>query len=122
MATIPDKTYFKIGEVSKIADVAPHVLRFWESEFKILSPNKSKGKQRVYTRRDVDLVLSIKELLKDDKFTIEGAKKKIKEVVRKESSQMSMTFDDKKYKKALQKTKKELESMRAVIARALDIY
>ncbi len=122
MTSIPQKTYFKIGEVSEIADVKSHVLRFWESEFKLLSPNKSKGKQRVYTRRDVEVILHIKELLKNDKFTIEGAKKKIKEVMKADVSQMSMSFEEKKHKKTLKKVKKELDSLRGLISKALETY
>lgn len=122
MTSIPQKTYFKIGEVSQITDVKSHVLRFWESEFKILSPNKSKGKQRVYTRRDVELILHIKELLKNDKFTIEGAKKKIKEVVKADSSQLTMSFEEKAHKKTLKKVKKKLDTLRTTITNALEIY
>lgn len=122
MISIPDKTYFKIGEVSQITDIKPHVLRFWEAEFKLLSPNKSKGKQRVYTRRDIELVLHIKELLKNDKFTIEGAKGKIKEVLKTENSQLSMSFDEKKQRKTLQKVKKELDSLKKVLGTALKAY
>jgi len=74
---IPDKLYFKIGEVSKITRVKPYVLRYWESEFKIISPLKSKSKQRVYRRKDVELILEIKRLLYDERYTLEGAKSKI---------------------------------------------
>ena len=122
MISIPDKTYFKIGEVSQITDIKPHVLRFWEAEFKLLSPNKSKGKQRVYTRRDIELVLHIKELLKNDKFTIEGAKGKIKEVLKAENSQLSMSFDEKRHRKTLQKVKKEVDLLKRAIANSLDIF
>ena len=77
---IPDKLYFKIGEVSKITGVKPYVLRYWESEFKIIRPQKSYSKQRVYTKRDVELIMEIKDLLYKEKFTLEGAKKKLKEI------------------------------------------
>lgn len=76
---IPDKLYFKIGEVAKIADVKPYVLRYWETEFKSLSPLKSRSGQRLYRKRDVELILRIKELLYSQRFTIEGARKKIRE-------------------------------------------
>ncbi|HKR66046.1 MAG TPA: MerR family transcriptional regulator [Thermoanaerobaculia bacterium] len=74
-----DKLY-KIGEVCKLADLQPYVLRYWETEFPQLSPNKSGGGQRLYTRSEVDTILRIKELLYRDGFTIAGAKKKLEEV------------------------------------------
>ena len=76
-AEIPDKLHFKIGEVSRITGVAPHVLRYWESEFGALRPQKTQSNQRLYRRRDVELLLTIKRLLYAEGFTIAGAKKKI---------------------------------------------
>jgi DNA-binding transcriptional MerR regulator len=75
-----DKLYFKIGEVGEIVGVAPHVLRYWESEFKTLRPQKSRTQQRVYRRRDVITLLRIKHLLYEQKFTIAGARKQLKEL------------------------------------------
>jgi DNA-binding transcriptional MerR regulator len=75
---LPDKLYFKIGEVARIAGVKQHVLRYWESEFSTIKPQKSKSNQRLYRRRDVEAVLAIKHLLYDRKFTIEGAKRHLK--------------------------------------------
>ena len=72
---IPDKLYFKIGEVSKLAGVAPHVLRYWESEFKEIQPKRAKSNQRLYRREDVDIVILIKTLLHKQGFTLIGAKK-----------------------------------------------
>ncbi|MFA7382226.1 MAG: MerR family transcriptional regulator [Desulfurivibrionaceae bacterium] len=72
---IPDKRYFKIGEVCAITGVKQHVLRYWESEFRILNPQRAQSKQRLYRRVDVETVLVIKRLLKDEGFTISGAKK-----------------------------------------------
>ena len=74
---IPDKLFFKIGEVCELAGVEPYVLRFWESEFPNLAPQKSKSGHRVYKRRDVEVVLKIKELLYDRGFTIDGARKQL---------------------------------------------
>jgi DNA-binding transcriptional MerR regulator len=74
---LPDKLYFKIGEVSKLADVAPHVLRYWESEFGTIKPKRAGSKQRLYRRRDVELILTIKNLLHHQGYTIAGAKKLI---------------------------------------------
>jgi len=75
---IPDKLYFKIGEVSQLVGVEPYVLRYWESEFPGLSPRKSNTGQRMFRRKDVELLLNIKELLYEKKFTIEGARKALK--------------------------------------------
>src|SRR5690242_11970390 len=72
---IPDKLYFRIGEVSRLAGIKPHVLRFWETEFSGIGPKKSGTGQRLYRRKDVELVLEIKRLLYDKRFTIEGARK-----------------------------------------------
>lgn len=72
---IPDKLYFRIGEVAKLAGVKPHVLRFWESEFRGLGPKKSGTGHRLYRRKDVAFVLEIKRLLYEKRFTIEGARK-----------------------------------------------
>ena len=75
---IPDKFYFKIGEVSQIVGVAPYVLRFWETEFKQIKPKRTASGQRSYRRQDVVLILTIKHLLYDKKFTIEGAKQHLR--------------------------------------------
>ncbi len=71
---IPDKLYFRIGEVSKIVSVPTHVLRFWESEFKKVRPKRTPTGQRLYTQRDIRLLIEIKSLLYDKRFTIEGAR------------------------------------------------
>jgi len=72
---IPDKLYFRIGEVSRLAGIKPYVLRFWETEFSALGPKKSGKGHRLYRRKDVELVLEIKRLLYDKRYTIEGARK-----------------------------------------------
>ena len=74
-----DKLYFKIGEVAEIAGVEPHVLRFWEESFGALKPSRSRSRQRVYRRRDVELVLKIKGLLYVEKMTIAGARRRLRE-------------------------------------------
>lgn len=71
---IPDKLYFKIGEVSELLGVEPYVLRFWETEFPHLTPKKSGTGHRLYRRKDVELLLRIKHLLYEKRFTIEGAR------------------------------------------------
>ena len=76
-APIPDKLYFKIGEVSSLTGLEPYVLRYWETEFKSIRPVRRGSNQRLYRRRDVEIILEIKHLLYDEGFTIAGAKKKI---------------------------------------------
>jgi DNA-binding transcriptional MerR regulator len=72
---IPDKIYFKIGEVSKICGLPSHVLRFWETEFKKINPRRTASGQRMYTQKNIEMILQIKHLLHEQKFTIEGARK-----------------------------------------------
>lgn len=79
---IPDKLYFKIGEVAELAGVKPHVLRYWETEFGSFRPVKSKTNQRLYKRKDIELVLTLKELLYSQGYTISGARKKLRELTR----------------------------------------
>lgn len=84
---IPEKQYFKIGEVSEILDVEPYVLRSWESEFKILKPTRTRARQRLYHKKDLELLLEIKHLLYDEKFTIAGAKKRLQEMKKQSSAE-----------------------------------
>src|SRR4029453_8109531 len=79
---IPEKIYFKIGEVCEIVGVQAHVLRYWETEFPMLSPQKNRSGQRSYRRRDVEISLRIKQLLYDEMFTIAGARKKLQSEIR----------------------------------------
>lgn len=76
-AAIPEKLFFKIGEVCELAGVQAHVLRYWETEFPMLAPQKNRAGQRTYRRRDVEMALRIKQLLYDEQYTIAGAKKKL---------------------------------------------
>lgn len=105
---IPEKQYFKIGEVSEILDVEPYVLRYWESEFKILKPTRTRARQRLYHKKDLELLLEIKHLLYDEKFTIAGAKKRLQEMKKQSTA-------DKKAKKASKavKAKAELQNHEA---------
>ena len=75
---LPDKLYFRIGEVVEIVGVEPHVLRYWETEFRSIRPEKSRRGQRVYSRHDVDTLLRVKELLYGHRYTIAGAKRKLR--------------------------------------------
>jgi DNA-binding transcriptional MerR regulator len=90
---IPDKLFFRIGEVSQIVGVEPYVLRYWESEFRGLTPKKSSSGQRMFRKKDVELLLRIRHLLYDRKYTIEGARKVIAdgsdlEIVRKDTPEV----------------------------------
>jgi DNA-binding transcriptional MerR regulator len=76
---IPEKLFFRIGEVCELIRVQPHVLRYWETEFPMLAPQKNRAGQRVYRRRDVEMVMRIRDLLYEEKFTIAGAKKRLME-------------------------------------------
>jgi DNA-binding transcriptional MerR regulator len=80
VAELPDKQFFKIGEVSRITGVKPHVLRYWETEFSSIRPQKSRTNQRLYRRRDVELLLLVKQLLYQEGFTIAGANRRLREL------------------------------------------
>lgn len=73
----PDKLFYKIGEVSKIAGIEPYVLRYWESEFQFLKPRKSKSGQRIYVKKDLILIFQIRDLLYKERYTIEGVRKRL---------------------------------------------
>src|ERR671938_1369525 len=88
---IPEKLFFKIGEVCELIKVQPHVLRYWETEFPMLAPQKNRAGQRVYRRKDVEMVLRIRDLLYEEKFTIAGAKKKLLDEMRGGSSRAKVT-------------------------------
>jgi DNA-binding transcriptional MerR regulator len=90
-----ERLYYRIGEVSRITGLKPHVLRYWESEFKVIKPHKGGSLQRLYRRKDLDLILKIKKLLYEDGFTIAGAKKKIRDLERLENRQMKLRLVEK---------------------------
>jgi DNA-binding transcriptional MerR regulator len=86
---IPNKLYFRIGEVAKLAGIKPYVLRFWETEFPALGPKKSGTGHRLYRRKDVELVLEIKHLLYEKRYTIEGARKTLTGKPKKEATKVA---------------------------------
>ncbi len=110
---IPDKLYFKIGEVASIAGVEAYVLRYWESAFKEISPVKSRTNQRLYRKRDIETVLWIKQLLYQEGFTIEGAKKKLRE--NPSSDQLALPMNNGKLTGFLKKLQKELEELLKIL-------
>src|SRR4051794_14244266 len=77
---LPDKPYFKIGEAARLCAVKPYVLRYWETEFHSVRPQKTKSQQRLYRRKDVELLLSIRHLLYNERFTIQGARARLREL------------------------------------------
>jgi DNA-binding transcriptional MerR regulator len=79
-AGIPDKPFFKIGETARMCGVKPYVLRYWESEFRSIKPQKTRSQQRLYRKRDVELLLRIRHLLYEERFTIEGARTRLREL------------------------------------------
>jgi len=103
--SFPDKLFYKIGEVSRIVDVEPYVLRYWETEFPFLKPRKNKSGQRVYVKKDVELLITVKRLLYQERYTIEGVRKRLgfpstgsvskteKDMQRKEVLQPSRTIE-----------------------------
>lgn len=91
---IPEKIYFKIGEVCDLVGVQAHVLRYWETEFPQLSPQKNRSGQRSYRRRDVEIAFRIKELLYDEMFTIAGARKKLQADVRPEGPKLKIVHPE----------------------------
>ena len=111
---IPDKLFFKIGEVAELADVEQHVLRYWEDEFEMLQPNKNRSGQRLYEKKDVELILEIQKLLYIDKYTIAGAKKKLKDAGKK-TTQLSLGFDRESFLQQKKQIVLELESVLRVI-------
>lgn len=93
-ASIPDKVYFRIGEVSKILGVEPYVVRYWESEFKVIRPVRTTSDQRLYRRQDVEMLLTIKQLLYVDHYTILGAKRKLAgKVIEEEGGRVSAEYE-----------------------------
>ncbi|NOZ85085.1 MAG: MerR family transcriptional regulator [Deltaproteobacteria bacterium] len=111
--TIPDKLYFKIGEVAHLTGVRPHVLRYWESMFNIIRPVKSKTNQRMYRRKDVETVLMIKNMLYNEKYTIAGARRKLKQNAGGETrnKQLDLNLGRKEAQAVIEEAVRDLESM-----------
>jgi len=118
---IPDKLYFRIGEVSRLCDVPAYVLRFWESEFPQLKPHKGGTGQRLYRRRDVEAVLHIKSLLYEEGYTIPGARQVIKTEQRQKTSQLPLGIDtdvNTNSPQQLRKLQKELRELLAYLSKS----
>ncbi|MFQ5684430.1 MAG: MerR family transcriptional regulator [Candidatus Binatia bacterium] len=113
---LPEKLYFKIGEVSRIIGVEPYVLRYWETEFNVLKPGKAPSRHRLYKKNDVELLLEIKRLLYSEGYTIEGARKRLKEGKKEERQQLRLPLSESKYRNTLIKLKKELQSLHKILS------
>lgn len=112
---IPNKLYFKIGEVGTITGVEPYVLRYWESEFKTIKPSRTQSKQRIYRKRDVEIILEIKRLLYEEKLTIAGARKRLRELNQTGEKQLHFNFSKKDHQGILKEIKKELRTIREML-------
>jgi DNA-binding transcriptional MerR regulator len=117
-ASIPDKLFFRIGEVADLTGVPPYVLRYWESEFKLLRPRKNHAGQRVYRKHDVQMVLRIKSLLYDDRLTLEGAKKRLQHEGRQRNQQLELPAPDPQTLAALRDIRGRLEAIRQSLRRS----
>jgi DNA-binding transcriptional MerR regulator len=105
------KLYYSITEVAEMAQVKPHVLRYWETEFSLLRPRKNRAGNRVYRERDVRLVLMIRQLLYDEGFTIRGARKKLRETKSSEMEQIEIPFGTVERQEAFKQLRRELEQI-----------
>jgi len=113
---IPNKLFFKIGEVCEITDTQPYVLRYWESEFPVLAPAKNNSGQRIYRRRDIETIFRIKELLYGEGFTIAGAKKKLEQEMKEHEGKTPAATEvvpesEDPYRERLQSIKAELQGI-----------
>ena len=107
---IPDKLFFKIGEVANLTGVEQHVLRYWEDEFEVLQPKKKKSGQRFYEKKDIELIFKIQRLLYLERYTIAGAKQKMK-ASKNKKSKLSLGFDRESYLEQKRDIISDLESI-----------
>jgi DNA-binding transcriptional MerR regulator len=117
---IPDKLYFRIGEVARLCDVPAYVLRFWESEFPQLKPHKGGTGQRLYRRRDVEMALRIKSLLYSEGYTIPGARQVFKAELKQKEPQLALAIDNAPANidaRQLRKLQKELRDLHALLSK-----
>jgi len=117
---IPDKLYFRIGEVARLCDVPAYVLRFWESEFPQLKPHKGGTGQRLYRRRDVEMALRVKSLLYDEGYTIPGARQLLKSELKQKEPQLALSIEP--YQPAadprqLRKLQKDLRDLHTLLSK-----
>ncbi len=113
MPAAAEKLYYRIGEVEEATGVPAYVLRYWESEFKLLRPKKNPAGQRVYRQRDVDLIRRIKTLLYDERLTLEGAKKRLAAEARRVPEQLDLGIKEATYAETLRRIRDRLTALRA---------
>ncbi|MBC7692467.1 MAG: MerR family transcriptional regulator [Methylotenera sp.] len=119
---IPDRVFFRIGDVAELLEVKPYVLRYWESEFPMIAPQKSSSGQRVYRRTDVETVMLIKHLLYHERYSIEGARKKIREL-RKDGEIKAIKTESRQVLEKSRKLKAVAHELRSLIQQPLrDIF
>ena len=109
------KRYYRIGEVSKLTGIKTYVLRYWESEFRWMAPQKSKSKQRLYRQRDIDMILLIKKLLYEQKYTIAGARKKLRELGTSKALESGALALEPHHGARFRKIRDELQAIRAML-------
>jgi DNA-binding transcriptional MerR regulator len=114
-ADVGDKRYYRIGEVARATGVKPYVLRYWESEFRWMAPQKSRSKQRLYRKRDIDTILLIKKLLYEQRFTIAGARKKLRELGLGRALEEGTLSVETDHRARYRKIREELEQIRALL-------
>jgi len=113
--TIPTgRLYYSISEVSEMIGVKPHVLRYWETQFKMLRPKKGRGGARMYRKRDVEILFEVKQLLYENRFTIAGARRKLLDE-RQNKEQMELTFTRTDREEMLRALRKDLESLLSLV-------
>jgi DNA-binding transcriptional MerR regulator len=113
-SVIPDKLYYRIGEVEAITEIPAYVLRYWESEFKLLRPKKNPAGQRLYRKKDLELVLRIKTLLYEERLTLEGANKRLRNESR--GGQMDLELRGASLEEALRRLRDRLRALRTRLA------
>lgn len=118
--SLPEKKYFRIGEVCEITGLKPHVLRYWETEFKQVKPHKTKSKQRLYRKKDVETIMLIKHLLYEQKFTIAGARTRLGKKKKRDGKtlgpkQLKIEFDPAAREEFISSIITELESIRDLL-------
>ncbi|MCH2171002.1 MerR family transcriptional regulator [Myxococcota bacterium] len=109
------KRYYRIGEVSRITGVKSYVLRYWESEFRWMAPQKSRSKQRLYRQRDIEMILLIKKLLHEQRYTIAGARKKIAELGATKARDSGGLAIETNHRARYRKIREELTAIRAML-------
>ena len=118
MRSIPaGRLYYSISEVSEMIGVKPHVLRYWETQFKMLRPKKGRGGARMYRKRDVEILFEVKQLLYENRFTIAGARRKLLDD-RQAKEQMELTFARTDREEMLRALRKDLEALLAIVQSA----